>query len=73
MWAGRQMIAAHLTHQPREENCMTTIADTQPLSIMIDGVPLKDQLAKAERRKKITAFPPTRLKRNAAGPPMDSI
>jgi putative spermidine/putrescine transport system permease protein len=35
---------------------MTTIADTQLQSIMIDGVPLKDQLAKAERRKKITAF-----------------
>jgi len=35
---------------------MNTIADTQPESIMIDGVPLKEQLAKAERKKKITAF-----------------
>ncbi len=35
---------------------MNTIAGTQPQAIMIDGVPLKDQLAKAERKKKITAF-----------------
>ena len=35
---------------------MNTIADTQPQAIMIDGIPLKDQLAKAERKKKITAF-----------------
>ena len=35
---------------------MTTAVDTTPGSIMIDGVPLKDQLAKAERRKRITAF-----------------
>ncbi len=33
---------------------MNTLA--QPQTIMIDGVPLKDQLAKAERRKQITAF-----------------
>jgi putative spermidine/putrescine transport system permease protein len=35
---------------------MNTIADTQPQAIMIDGLPLKEQLAKAERKKKITAF-----------------
>ncbi len=33
---------------------MATMADNQP--ILIDGVPLKEQLAKAERKKKITAF-----------------
>ena len=35
---------------------MNTMTDTLPQSIMIDGVPLKDQLAKAERKKRITAF-----------------
>jgi putative spermidine/putrescine transport system permease protein len=35
---------------------MNTLAETQPGAILIDGIPLKDQLAKAERKKKITAF-----------------
>ena len=35
---------------------MNTMTETAPQSIMINGVPLKDQLAKAERKKKITAF-----------------
>jgi len=33
---------------------MATLADNAPITI--DGVPLKEQLAKAERRKRITAF-----------------
>jgi len=33
---------------------MATLADNRP--ILIDGVPLKEQLARAERKKKITAF-----------------
>ena len=35
---------------------MTTMTRSENELILIDGVPLKDQLAKAERRKKITAF-----------------
>jgi len=35
---------------------MNTMTEVAPQSIMINGVPLKDQLARAERKKKITAF-----------------
>jgi putative spermidine/putrescine transport system permease protein len=35
---------------------MNTIAENEPEMIMIDGLPLKEQLAKAEKKKKITAF-----------------
>ncbi|MFT5219868.1 MAG: putative spermidine/putrescine transport system permease protein [Planctomycetota bacterium] len=35
---------------------MNTIVENQPAPIMINGVPLKEQLAKAERKKRITAF-----------------
>ena len=35
---------------------MNTIAQAQPEAILINGVPLKEQLAKAERKKKMTAF-----------------
>ena len=35
---------------------MNTMTQTQHTPILIDGVPLKDQLAKAERKKRINAF-----------------